>query len=292
MMKKLVVSLGMLSALSSAYAQPNADGLLYDLGEVTTSAWYQDEAQVWQLSEAVFEMGKAKCLDDLEKLSKAGVPGSAKVMLGRDTYGLTAGEHTVDEVTPICQRTVKYGKIKSWEKWAIEAMRDNARVTNGQRIVTTYMENCLSTYDTMIKAGISPNDNVLETTVNDNDGKPVRWAGTVGELRKKWCETGLAKANEKLDEKDAPFKKVLKADKLRDALLYRSFWLVGGGTTDDPKVMAKANVLFTDSSPQEYCVGNGAQVHVLTRLQYNGAHKLLKATTSRHCGNPPAKAYK
>jgi hypothetical protein len=75
-------------------------------------------------------------------------------------------------------------------------------------------------------------------------------------------------------------------------LLYRSFWLVGGGTTDDPKVMAKANVLFTDSSPSEVCVGNGAPVHVLTRLQYNAAHKLVKATTSRHCGSPPAKAYK
>jgi len=144
----------------------------------------------------------------------------------------------------------------------------------------------------MIKAGISPEDKVLERMVNDNDGNPVRWAGTVGELRKKWCETGLAKANEKLDEQDAPFKKVLKADKLKDALLYRSFWLVGGRTTDDPKVMAKAKVLFTDSSPSEYCLTNGAQVHVLTRLQYNAAHKLVKTTTSRHCGNPPAKAYK
>jgi hypothetical protein len=187
---------------------------------------------------------------------------------------------------------VKYGKIKTWEKWAIEAMRDNARLTNGQQLVTAYMSNCLSTYDTMIKAGISPEDKVLERMVNDNDGNPVRWAGTVGELRKKWCELGLAKVTEKIDEQDAPFKKVLKADKLKDALLYRSFWLVGGGTTADPKVMAKAAVLFTDSSPSEFCVADGAQVHVLTRLQYNAAHKLVKVTTSRHCGSPPAKAYK
>jgi hypothetical protein len=154
------------------------------------------------------------------------------------------------------------------------------------------MSNCLSTYETMIKAGISPDDQVLERMVNDNDGNPVRWAGSVGELRKKWCEAGLAKANAKIDEQDAPFKKVLKADKLNDALLYRSFWLVGGGTTADPNVMAKATVLFTDSSPSEFCVGNGAQVHVLTRLQYNAAHKLVKTTTSRHCGSPPKGAYK
>jgi hypothetical protein len=296
-MKQVLVLVASLLASSfattAARAQMAKEQLLYELRQDMDRAFSLDETgKQWTLSGAVFDQGKANCQEYLERLAKLAVPGTTTVMLERDGRDLKAGEHSLDELRPACLQVVKYGKIADWERWAIEAMRDNARITSGQRLETTYMQNCLSTYDTMLKAGVAPTDLVLERQVNDNDGKPVTWSGSVAELRKKWCEVGLAKVNEKLDEQDAPFKKVLKADKLKDALTYRSFWLVGGRTTADPKVMAKANVLFTDSSPSEYCVGNGLQVHVLTRLQYNGAHKLIKVTRSNHCGNPPAKAYK
>ncbi len=291
-MKKSLLVVTLLLITAPAHAEMSKGQLLYELPQVTGYAWSKNEtSKVWELADSAFADQRAKCDDYLTQLDKLGVPSSTKVNVSSDTPDFKAGDHTLAELRTACDRTVKYGKIKYWEKWAIEAMRDNARLTSGQPLETAFMKNCISTYADMIKAGINPTEKVIEQTVNDNDGKPVLWSGTVEDLKKKWCEVGLKKVQAEVDKADAPYKKVLKGDKLKDALTYRSFWLVGGKASGDPAVLAKQNVWFTDSSPSEVCP-NGAQVHVLTRLQYDKAQAISKVTTSRHCGNPPASAYK
>lgn len=66
---------------------------------MSSKAWYRDDAQSWQLSESVFKDGKALCQTDLEQLSKAGVPGSTKLSLRSETYGLNGLERRARMIT-------------------------------------------------------------------------------------------------------------------------------------------------------------------------------------------------
>ena len=60
--------------------------------------------------------------------------------------------------------------------------------------------------------------------------------------------------------------------------------------TEDPAVMAKANVWFIDTEPPELCA-NLTQKHIIHRYEFAG-DKLAKSTNIETCGIPRASSFK
>lgn len=160
---------------------------------------------------------------------------------------------------------------------------------------------CIQSYDKMIASGVSPSTRVPEE-VREASGKfpRIEWKGTVEEIKKNWCEAGGKKISEDVASKHAPYKAVLKADKLRLVIDethggVSSYALAGGKYTDDPKALAAARVWFLDVGPPsnegQYCL-NGAKRSMVRRYTFNVEHKLLSTTEKQYCGTPPASAYR
>jgi hypothetical protein len=105
------------------------------------------------------------------------------------------------------------------------------------------------------------------------------------------CKAGMAKFTDDADMRWAPYRKVLKNDKL--TMLMKDFdaiALPGGQGSDDPKKLVEASVWFVDTSPSETC-SNGSQRHRLHRYQFDGQQKLVKTSDKEFCGAPPSSAY-
>lgn len=296
-MKNSVVFVAMIGAVAPAYAddrQIDINNALTRLAGTIDNAFSQDrDTKAWIPAGSSVRDGKALCQVEIEKLAELGAPGTSKVKLGNDTAELPKGEHTLDDMLPICERIVAFGKTQQWEHWAFESMREYPRVKPKSAYNVKYFENCITEYNAMMKSGIPPTYKVPDQMVVDNNAKPVKWGGTVEELRKKWCDDGLKKGKEERERRDAPYKKALKGDKLSLALSWRAMYLPGGTLTEDPARMAKANVWFTDSSPGLVCLRKGTpEVHHLTRYEFNAASKIVKSTTEKFCGSPPSSAFK
>jgi len=288
-MRITFVSVAMIATLATAPALADEasearDHQLYLLGD-SLSAWSKDDTtKSWQVSGAAFDLGVARCAPPLAELTKMGAPGSSKVRVNVAGPDLVEGENTLDDARAACGRIVRAGLIRDWERWGIFAMQDHAKLGQG-RVDTTYFERCLTSYDTMLRKGITKDAKVAPQQIGN-----VMWTGTVEELRKKWCDAGLKVAQAEQDKKDAPYKQAMKGEKLRMALLYRGVFLAGGEVTDDPKRMASAKVWFIDTEPPTWCA-NFAQSHVLHRYEFNG-DELAKTTDINTCGAPRAKDFK
>jgi hypothetical protein len=256
------------------------------LGDALSGAWSKHDAtKSWHVSGAAFESPDgARCAKPLAELTKMGAPGTSKVRINTPGPDLVEGENTLDDARAACGRIVRAGLIRDWERWGIFAMQDHAKLGQG-RVDTTYFERCLTSYDTMLRKGITKDAKVAPQQIGN-----VMWAGTVEELRKKWCDAGLKVAQAEQDKKDAPYKKAMKGEKLRMALQYRGVFLAGGEVTDDPNRMASAKVWFIDTEPPTWCA-NFAQSHVLHRYEFNG-DELAKTTNINTCGAPRAKDFK
>jgi hypothetical protein len=275
----------------TAFKTKNA---LSRLGQNIDAAFSQDsDTKAWVPAGSSIVDGKATCAVTLAELGELGAPGSSKVKLFNDTDGLSKGEHTLDAILPLCEKIVAFGKTKAFQHWAYEALREFPRVGPKTPYNEKYFSNCLDVYAKMMKAGIPPTYKVPDQMVADNDGKMVLFGGPVEDIRKKWCDDGLKNAKAERERRDAPYKKALKGDKLSIALSWRAMYLPGGTLTEDPAVMAKSNVWFTDGSPGLVCIRKGVpEVHELTRMEFDGAGKLLKSTSTKHCGAPPASAFR
>jgi hypothetical protein len=277
------------AAITPALADEASDArnhALYKLGESLTGAWGKDyTTKAWQVSGAAFELGKARCEPVLAELAAMGAPGSSKVKVGTPGPDLAEGESTLDDARAACGAIVRAGLIRDWERWAVFAMQDHAKLGTGS-VSTTYFERCLDAYETMLRKGTAKDARVSPQQIGD-----VKWEGTVEELRKKWCDAGLKVAQAEQDRKDAPYKKAMKGEKLRMALLYRGVYLAGGEVTDDPNRMAGAQVWFIDTEPPKYCTVNLAQAHVLHRFEFAG-DALVKTTDITTCGAPRARDFK
>jgi hypothetical protein len=262
----------------------NVRGDLYSLGDHIDGVWYRDGANApWNIADGAQNDGVAKCKAMVDKAMKDGAKDSDKVSLGNDGPDWIKGEQPFGDMKVVCDRIQRMVNVKVWEKWAIFAMQELGKQGGGD---IKFSQNCLSLYDDMLKKGVAADSKVVARKVNDASGTAIDWKGTVKEVRVKYCDAGYKKAKEEQEKRDAPYKKVMKGQKLETALTYRGVFLAGGAVTEDPAVMAKANVWFIDTEPQELCA-NFTQRHVIHRFEFAG-DKLAKSTNIETCGVPRA----
>lgn len=294
-MKKSVVCVAMILSVAPASADDQKiHNTLAELGHAIDAGFSKDsDTKAWVPTSSSIVDGKATCAVHIEKLAELGAPGSSKVTLSNDTAELPKGEHTLDDMLPICERIVAFGKTKAFQKQAENAFYEYPKVTAKTPFNQKHFENCITEYGKMMKAGVPPTYKVPDQMIADNNGKMVTWGGTVEELRQKWCDEGLKNAKAERERRDAPYKKHLKGDKLALALSWRALYLPGGKLTEDPAAMAKSNVLFTDGYPGKVCLKKGVpEVHQITRYTFDGAGKMTGNTSTNHCGFPGAGGFK
>jgi hypothetical protein len=262
-------------------------GDLYELGQHIDQVWSREGTGPWDIADGAAKDGKAVCKELIAKAVKDGAKDSDMVNLMDDGPDFIKGDVAFGDLKLVCDRMQRMVDIKTWEKWAKFSMQEFGKAGGGN---IKFYENCLSTYDDMLKKGVPADAKVVAKKVNDASGKPVEWSGTVKDLRKKYCDAGYKKAKEEQEKRDAPYKKVMKGAKLETALTYRGVFLAGGTVTDDPAKMAAANVWFIDTEPAELCA-NGTQKHVIHRFEFAG-DKLAKSTDLSTCGIPHASNFK
>jgi hypothetical protein len=243
--------------------------------------WYRaNDTNAWTIGDSAADSQTAQCMDTLNKLRAAGVPDTRTVEIRWEGPDLKPGMHTLAEIRGSCERVAKLGKIKDFEKWAILSMQAGTNVRSG----ADFYRMCLQSYDKVVKAGVSPAERVPERVIGG-----TQWSGSIEELRNKYCAAGMAQAKEKTAAGEAPYRKEMKADKLRIALKYGSVFLPGGAGTSDAHRMAAATVWFLDLSPPRRCV-DGRQVHTIRRYQFGG-DQLVKTTEHDYCGGAPRSAF-
>lgn len=152
---------------------------------------------------------------------------------------------------------------------------------------------CVQSYDKLIASGVSPSARAPQ---EDAEFLP----GTLAEAKQKWCVDPEKKVDEDWEAKKAPYKAVLKADKLRllinenSRVIYR-YALAGGKYTDDADALATAKVWFLDVGPPsneaQNCLSGGRRSTV-RRYTFDAGHKLMSTTEKAYCGTPPASAYR
>jgi hypothetical protein len=276
-------------------SDPNYD-VLIDFVRAMDDAWYRDATtKTWLVADQAGDLKGAKCTQALAAIAKAGVPGSRTVPLKRDNPELVAGDHSIDERRPVCANIERLAKIRAWEKWAFLSVKESGRIGGGGFYDLAFFEKCVATYDLLLKAGVARTSKVQERELEGPNNTKIKWSGTIEDLRKKWCDIGLKKVQAEIEAKQAPYRKVLKGDKLTMALQTGAFYVAGGTITSDPKKLAAAAVWFSDTqsvnSDRKVCEG-GAEIHVVHRYQFDATHKLVKTTDTQYCGNVPMNAYK
>lgn len=296
-MKKSVVFVAMIVASAPAFAddrQIDINNALDRLGQAIDAAFSQDsQTKAWIPSQSSVVDGKATCSGELARLAELGAPGTSKVHLSNDTAELPKGDHTLDDMLPICERVVAYGKTKDFQRQLMNAFYEFPKISPKTPYNVKHFENCITEYNRMLKAGIPPTYSIPERMVTDADMNDVRFGGTVEDLRTKWCDAGLKKGKEERERRDAPYKKVLKGDKLALALSWRALYLPGGKLTENPAEMARSNVLYTDGYPGLVCLRKGApEVHEITRYTFDASGKMTGNTSTKHCGFPGASGFK
>ena len=166
-------------------------------------------------------------------------------------------------------------------------------VEGGDKIFPMEFVYCLDKYDKLIASGASPTARVGEYA-------EIKWNATLAEIKEKYCVAPEKKVNEDWDAKKAPYKAVLKADKLRlmineNSRVIYSYALAGGKYTEDAKALAAAKVWFlnigTSTAETRLCV-NGGKLNSVRRYSFDVNHKLIGTTEKEYCGTPPASAYR
>ncbi len=184
-------------------------------------------------------------------------------------------------------------KLASFERWAQLAMGDAPKIASGGH-ETAYYTRCIESYDEMMKAGVAPTTRVEEQKIVHG-----MWAGSVQELKEKWCDAGLKQAKTQTAGREAPYREALKADKLKMVIgsppgHIRSYAVPGGEYTSDPKKLAAAAVWFDNASAPsneiQVCKTGGKRIY-LRRYAFDGQHKLTGQSSKEFCGNIPSTAY-
>jgi hypothetical protein len=261
-------------------ADPNYQQL-YQLAD--SIGWHQISAtKAWSAADNSVDVKTgAVCMQSLDKLRAAGVPDTRTLEVRWEAPEFKPGVHTLAEIRTSCTHLERVGKIQAFEKWALLAMQAGTNVRSG----SDYYRLCISTYKDIVKAGVSPSDRVPDRMIAG-----TAWSGSIEELRQKYCDAGMSAAASATTNREEPFRKELKADKLKIALKYGSVFLPGGAGTGDAHKMAAVSVWFIDLSPPKHCV-DGRQVHTLRRYQFGGAQELLKTTEHDYCGGAPRSAF-
>lgn len=166
-------------------------------------------------------------------------------------------------------------------------------VENGTKIFPMEFVYCLDRYEKLIASGVSPATRVGEYA-------EINWNGALQDIKEKYCVAPEKKVNDDWNAKQAPYKAVLKADKLRliinqNSRVIYSYALSGGKYTTDPKALAAARVWFLDvgapSNEAQNCL-NGGKRSTVRRYTFDAEQKLVSTTERNYCGTPPASAYR
>ena len=297
MNKKVVVLIGVLATTTTSAEPLEMNDPNYQvLVEVRTSideAWYRDGgAGPWLVGDDAGDLTGARCTKALAAAGKAGVPGSRRIPLQNDNPELMHGEHSLDDMRPVCKNIERLAKIRVWEKWAIGAARGGSGSSNDAAQFATSKRK----YAEMLKAGIAKTSKVQQREIlKDDQATKLTWSGTVEQLQNRYCDAPATKNASATAGREAPFRKVLKADKLSMALTTGAFYLAGGKVSSDPAALATAKVWFSDTqsanSTRKTCNG-GQEIHTVHRYQFDAEHKLVKTTDTYHCGAVPASVFK
>lgn len=278
-----------LAALTTP-ALADTESKLAELGQTISQSWYEESAGIWNVSESfVNGFEPATCTTLLADLKRA--PASATVTLDSDTPTLKAGDHTLAEARTACTAIERQGKVRELERWLKLAAEGESTAQ-----ITVY-EGCKEVYGKVIAAGIPGTTKVPAREVYVN-GKPMQWQGSIESLRIKFCDAPLQRAEEVLEQRAAPFKAVLKADKLAMALGYNVtavYTLAGGDTSMDPKKLAAAKYWFDvtgAASNEVQTCQNGKTRTFVRKYAFDAAHKLVTTTQKEHCGSVEPKMFK
>lgn len=181
----------------------------------------------------------------------------------------------------------------AFKSWAMDTQEPNP--------LPNMFKFCIENYNKMIGSGVSPSARVPEESrrgARPGD-PPIVWAGTVQEIKEKWCDAGYQKINSDVAARHAPYRAALKNDKLRLVIDethggVTSYAMAGGQYTSDAKRLAAAPVWFLDVGPpsneRQNCVDGGRRNSV-RRYAFDGQHNLLGTTSKQYCGTPPSSAY-
>jgi hypothetical protein len=283
-MKRTILLLFAFAALNaSAQRLTTSDPNYQQLYQLTQSiGWYQmSDSHAWSVGDNDVDVKTgARCMEALNALRAAGVPATRTIEVQWESPEFKPGVHSLAEIRTSCEHAEKVGRIRAFEKWAILAMQAGSNVRSG----SSYYKLCVQTYNDIVKAGVSPGDKVPERMIAG-----VSWSGTIEDLRKKWCDAGIAQATSQNAAHEAPFREAMAGDKLRIALKYGSVFLPGGAGTANAQKMAAASLWFLDLSPPRHCA-NGLQVHTIRRYHFTGDH-LAGTSEKDYCGRAPASAF-
>lgn len=255
-------------------------------------AWYRDsETKAWLLADAAANgTSPAPCTKLLEQLRNLSVPASATIELTEDSRDLKQGRHALPAVRAACDKIEHAGRLEELENWAKLAAADD-RVSNMK-----VFQNCVEAYDAYIQAGGTPSDRVPARRIYV-DRTQLMWEGTVAELRARYCDAPMQGAKAELAAREAPYRKVLKADKLRLALGHNAtkrFYLPGGDASMNPKKLAVAKVWFDRgemTSDSQGCA-NGNRRIVVTRYVFDVQHALKSTSEKSYCSDPGRAAFR
>jgi hypothetical protein len=165
----------------------------------------------------------------------------------------------------------------------LEAYKFNLiRAEAGENAATS--KACVEAYDSLIASGVAPSH-------------PMRFRdeqGTVQTFKQKYCVDAAATAAKADEQRTAPYRAVLRGDKL--AMATRSHYATAGGDYSmDPTKLAAAPVWFDSvgapSNEKQHCDRGGKRT-IVRRYQFDASHTLTKRTEQEHCGEPPASAYR
>lgn len=243
-----------------------------------------DKAGGWHLVNKNNSVSFTGCSEHLDALTKHHAPASIKIEIAFDTPLLPPGTYPWTQARELCDRIVsdaaKLDEIKKFVLFVHVSELDTKEYGGPKAIA--YYQQCMDRYDAAMKLGVSPTE-----PIQDADGEP----STMQALRDAKCAPGLAKLKADEEARAAPFKKVLKNDKLRIGLRDFDFIYLPGRAKVSPASLAANNVWFEDVSGDARCT-NGLPIHTLHRYQFDANHKLAKTTDRQFCGEPPSGAFR
>jgi hypothetical protein len=227
------------------------------------------------------------CDSYVKEAQADGVADSLVVDVPYDTPDFSKGPHTFKELRTYCDRAKRAEAIYKWLGWALTATTDSA----GDLAVA-----CTEFYDkTVKKYGFAPTTKIPYEGVTIEDpatGQP--YVGTLEGARKAYCDVKASKYQAAVSADEAPYRKVLKADKLRVALenMGKAIYLPGR-VEGKPSKLAAGKVWFRLVWYDDRKCKDGVDVvHVLQRYQFDGRHALVSQTEKNFCGAPPKAAYR
>ncbi len=274
---RLPIALAILCATTTAFADEYG-GLSLSI----SGAWGARSDGSWVLV-GDGKVDPPRCEVVLGELTAAGATDATTFTFPSASRDLTAGTHTIGEARAACAQIAYWSKVRAFRTAALRA---------GQFGDLEMAKRCIDTYAAITKAGVPATEVVPAETVTIG-GKDQVFGGAIEAIRVKHCDGPYQKFAEEKARREAPYRKVLKADKLEAALSGR-FWMLPGGVegANDPKKLAAAKVWFYTLTPADgssRCLGQEITLH---RWQFDAKHKLRKTTQKTFCGDPPRSAYR